>query len=76
MYGGVDAPYASTVLNNISNLNDRRNNALVSALYPVVQKYLGVRENRMFILTHNSPYENMGMSGTTYENMFTSDCCC
>ena len=75
MYGGVDAPFASTVLNNISNLNDRRNMKVANALYPIVQKYLGVPENRLFILTHNNPYESMGITGTTYENMISSPCC-
>ena len=49
-----------------SQIGAEENKAHAAAVYPIVNKYLGVAEDRMYILFNDASYQNMGWKGTTF----------
>merc|ERR1719499_2598612 len=66
MFGGTDTPCASAFFNSIGKIGAEENKAHAAAVYPIVNKYLGVAEDRMYILFNDASYQNMGWKGTTF----------
>ena len=49
-----------------SQIGAEENKGHAAAICPIVNKYLGVAEDRMYILFNDASYQNMGWKGTTF----------
>merc|ERR1719323_261214 len=59
MFGGSDAPCASAFFMSIGKISPEENKTHAAAVYPIVSKYLGVPEDRMYVLFHNATYSDV-----------------
>merc|ERR1719323_471142 len=59
MFGGSDAPCASAFFMSIGKISPEENKTHAASVYPIVSKYLGVPEDRMYVLFHNAAYSDV-----------------
>ena len=72
MFGGSEAPCASAFFMSIGKISPEENKTHAAAVYPIVSKYLGVPEDRMYVLFHNATYSDVAWKSTTFEDIFAS----
>ena len=70
MFGGTDAPCASAFFMSIGKISPEENKAHADAVYPIVAKYLGVPEDRMYILFNNAAYSDVAWKSSTFAALF------
>merc|ERR1719150_1201092 len=61
MFAGSDAPCASAFFMSIGKIGPEENKAHAAAIYPLVEKYLGISGDRMYILFNNAAYHDVAI---------------
>ena len=70
MFGGSDAPCASAFFMSIGKISPEENKTHAAAVYPIVFNYLGVPEDRMYVLFHNAAYSDVAWKSSTFAALF------
>ena len=70
MFAGFDAPCASAFFMSIGKIGPEENKAHAAAVYPIVEKYLGIPGDRMYILFHDAAYHEVAWKGSTFAALF------
>jgi phenylpyruvate tautomerase len=66
MFGGSDEPCAFVHLASIGRIGPDTNPAMSKVICELVEKYLGVPANRVYIQFYDSPAANFGYDGSTF----------
>ena len=66
MFAGSDAPCASGLFSSIGKIGREENIGHAAAVYPVVERHLGVPGDRMYLLFNNAEYHDMAWKGSTF----------
>jgi len=69
IFGGTNDPCASATLMSIGKLGPEENKAHAAAIYPIVNKHLGVPEDRMYIHFQNAQTSEVAWKSTTFQQI-------
>eukprot|EP00088_Acartia_fossae_P017223 TRINITY_DN19757_c0_g1_i1.p1 TRINITY_DN19757_c0_g1~~TRINITY_DN19757_c0_g1_i1.p1 ORF type:complete len:123 (+),score=17.72 TRINITY_DN19757_c0_g1_i1:48-416(+) len=66
IFGGSDAPCGQAAFMCIGKMGVEENKKHAGALYPVIEKQLGIPSDRMYISFTDAPTSELGFKGTTF----------
>ena len=69
LFGGSDAPCANALMVSIGKISLEENDKHAAAIYPVVSKYLGVTDDRMYIVFHDAGASNLAWKSATFQTI-------
>ncbi|CAG9104034.1 unnamed protein product [Plutella xylostella] len=69
-FGGSTEPCAIANLMSIGSLGVEQNKKHAKALFELVEKELGISNDRMYITFQDEPTGNVGFKGTTFHSIF------
>nr|ALS04658.1 macrophage migration inhibitory factor [Pseudodiaptomus poplesia] len=69
IYGGSSEPCANAYFMCIGKMGVEENKKHAANIYPLVEKHLGVKDDRMYIFFQEAKTSEVGFKGTTFQQI-------